>query len=98
MDINRKLTIKECEDFMHNKADFQNTIINMRKIYESWDHINDHDEIMLDHLQEVLHFFGVKKLAGKCLLHFESLIEIDKQHEKIMEAHPLTEAQKASPF
>ena len=64
MEVNRKITEKEAEDFMHKDSEvFQDMIIKMRILYENWDMVNDDDDIMLDHLQEVLTFFGVKKIT-----------------------------------
>ena len=70
--LHKKITPKECEDFMNGQrclfsgtTAFKDMIFKMRILYQSWDMVNEYDDEMLDHLYEVLKFFGVKKLGAK---------------------------------
>ena len=55
---------EEVEKFMNDKKAFDDWIRKGTMLYGAWDMINVDDDIMLDHLYEVLRFFGVKNLGA----------------------------------
>ncbi len=68
MDIDNKkhkcFTKEEVEKFMKDKKEIDDWIRKGTILYGAWDMINVDDDIMLDHLYEVLRFFGVKNLRA----------------------------------
>ena len=68
---------EEVEKFMNDKKAFDDWIRKGTMLYGAWDMINVDDDIMLDHLYEVLRFFGVKNLGAPSGKPFVSFKEVE---------------------
>jgi len=71
-------TKEEVEKFMNDKKAFQDWLRKATLLYGAWDMVNDQDDIMLDHLYQVLYFFGVKNMGEKSKKPFVDLEETDQ--------------------